>query len=59
MFAKIYDPMFAKSDKGAKAEPFYKWDAKSTYIQKPPYWEDAFMSMPALKKLKTTWSIPK
>ena len=22
MFAKIYDPMFAKSDKGAKAEPF-------------------------------------
>jgi len=58
MFAKIYDPMFAKSDKGEKAEPFYKWDAKSTYIQKPPYWEDAFMSMPALKNLRPLGVFP-
>lgn len=58
MFATIYDPMFAKTSKGEKAEPFYKWDAKSTYIQKPPYWEDEFMSMPALKNLRPLGVFP-
>jgi len=58
MFTKIYEPMFARGEKGAKADPFYKWDSKSTYIQKPPYWEDAFMSMPALKNLKPLGVFP-
>ena len=57
MFGEIYDPMFAKGAKEA-AEPFYKWDAKSTYIQKPPYWEDEFMTMPALKNLRPLGVFP-
>src|SRR5574344_1624242 len=57
MFGAIYDPMFAKGAKEA-AEPFYKWDAKSTYIQKPPYWEDEFMTMPALKNLRPLGVFP-
>ena len=34
---------------GVKVDPFYKWNTKSTYINKPPYWEDEYMQMPALK----------
>ncbi len=52
MFAKIYDPMFAKrilSD--IEISPFYKWNRKSTYINKPPYWDDEFMGKPALKNM--------
>ena len=53
MFGKIYDPMFARNGLGAKkAEPFYKWNTKSTYINKPPYWEDEYMQMPALKNMR-------
>ena len=34
---------------GVTASPFYKWNTQSTYINKPPYWEDEYMQMPALK----------
>ncbi|QKF83074.1 Fe/S-dependent 2-methylisocitrate dehydratase AcnD [Halarcobacter ebronensis] len=59
MFTEIYEPMFARSALGdIKVEPFYKWSPKSTYIQKPPYWEDEFMSMPALKNLRPLGVFP-
>lgn len=52
MFNEIYEPMFNRDGLTAvKAEPFYKWNPNSTYIQKPPYWEDEYMQMPALKNL--------
>lgn len=52
MFAKIYDPMFAKTIlEGIEISPFYKWNRQSTYINKPPYWEDEFMGKPALKNM--------
>ncbi len=52
MFAKIYDPMFAKRVLGdIEISPFYKWNRQSTYINKPPYWEDKFMGKPALKNM--------
>ena len=52
MFAKIYDPMFAKKILGdIEISPFYKWNRKSTYINKPPYWEDEFIGKPALKNM--------
>ena len=59
MFGKIYDPMFARNGLGAKkAEPFYKWNTQSTYINKPPYWEDEYMQMPALKNMRPLGVFP-
>jgi aconitate hydratase len=53
MFTQIYEPMFAREAlSDFKVSPFYNWNAKSTYIQNPPYWEDAFMGKPALKNLR-------
>jgi aconitate hydratase len=52
MFEAIYEPMFAKNIlEGVEISPFYKWNRQSTYINKPPYWEDEFMGKPALKNM--------
>lgn len=59
MFAAIYDPMFARNGlAGIKVDPFYKWNTKSTYINKPPYWEDEYMQMPALKNMRPLGVFP-
>lgn len=59
MFHDIYDPMFARNGLAAvKAEPFYRWNPNSTYIQKPPYWEDEYMGMPALKGMRPLGVFP-
>ncbi len=59
MFAAIYDPMFARNGlAGIKVDPFYKWNKKSTYINKPPYWEDEYMQMPALKNMRPLGVFP-
>lgn len=59
MFGQIYDPMFARDGSNhKKVEPFYSWNSQSTYIQKPPYWEDEYMSMPALKNMKPLGVFP-
>jgi len=59
MYNNIYDPMFNREGITAvKAEPFYKWNPNSTYIQKPPYWEDEYMQMPALKGLRPLGVFP-
>ncbi|MCV6607832.1 MAG: Fe/S-dependent 2-methylisocitrate dehydratase AcnD [Campylobacterales bacterium] len=59
MFGEIYDPMFARDGvEGEKAEPFYNWNPQSTYIQKPPYWDDEFMGRPALKDLRPLGVFP-
>ncbi|PKN15683.1 MAG: Fe/S-dependent 2-methylisocitrate dehydratase AcnD [Deltaproteobacteria bacterium HGW-Deltaproteobacteria-24] len=59
MFAAIYDPMFARNAfEGVKVEPFYHWNTQSTYINKPPYWEDEYMQMPALKNMRPLGVFP-
>jgi aconitate hydratase len=59
MFNDIYEPMFNRDGLSAiKVEPFYSWNPNSTYIQKPPYWEDEFMGMPALKDLRPLGVFP-
>ncbi len=59
MFSEVYDPMFAKNSFGEiNVEPFYNWNPKSTYIQKPPYWEEEFMGMPELKNLRALGVFP-
>ena len=59
MFSEIYDPMFAKNSLGhIKISPFYNWNTNSTYINKPPYWEDEYMGKPALKNLRPLGVFP-
>lgn len=59
MFTKIYDPMFEKSAlSDIEISPFYKWNTKSTYINKPPYWKDEFMGKPALKNMRPLGVFP-
>ena len=41
-YRDVYIPMFAKqTDADNKTKPLYDWDVRSTYIQRPPYWEGA------------------
>jgi len=59
MYNDIYDPMFAREALGdIKIDPFYKWNTNSTYINKPPYWEDEYMQMPALKGMRPLGVFP-
>jgi len=59
MFTEIYDPMFAKSAlSDIEIDPFYNWNSQSTYIQKPPYWDDEFTGRPALKNLRALGVFP-
>jgi len=59
MYNTIYEPMFARNGfSNKKAELFYKWNKQSTYIQKPPYWEDEYMQMPALKGMRPLGVFP-
>jgi len=59
MYNAIYEPMFARNSfSNKKAELFYKWNKQSTYIQKPPYWEDEYMQMPALKGMRPLGVFP-
>jgi aconitate hydratase len=59
MFGEIYDPMFARNALGdIKVDPFYNWNTQSTYINKPPYWEDEYMSMPELKGMRPLGVFP-
>lgn len=44
-YRDVYNPMFAvQVDDGEKISPLYDWNTKSTYIQRPPYWEGALAS---------------
>ena len=59
MYNDIYDPMFAREALGdIKIDPFYNWNTNSTYINKPPYWEDEYMQMPALKGMRPLGVFP-
>ncbi len=52
-FKDIYEPMFSKDIKTKKeVSPLYNWNPKSTYIRKPPYWDEEFMSKPKLINLR-------
>lgn len=48
-FKEIYIPMFDldKSDKASN--PLYDWREKSTYIRRPPYWEEHWQKNANLK----------
>lgn len=59
MYNDIYDPMFKRELlDNVKIDPFYNWNTKSTYINKPPYWEDEYMQMPALKGMRPLGVFP-
>jgi aconitate hydratase len=52
-FTQVYDPMFAiKAAMRQKAQPLYDWDTKSTYIQRPPYWEGALAGKRTMKGMR-------
>lgn len=51
-FKQIYIPMF-DLDAGVKSEsPLYDWQADSTYIRKPPYWEGALAGARTLRGMR-------
>ena len=59
MYNNIYEPMFKRELLDSiKIDPFYKWNPKSTYINRPPYWEDEYMQMPALKGMRPLGVFP-
>ena len=59
MYNDIYEPMFKRELlDNVKIDPFYKWNTNSTYINKPPYWEDEYMQMPALKGMRPLGVFP-
>ncbi|MCF1438479.1 MAG: Fe/S-dependent 2-methylisocitrate dehydratase AcnD, partial [Shewanella sp.] len=40
-FRKVYEPMFDLSvDYGEHNDPLYQWRPQSTYIRRPPYWQE-------------------
>ncbi len=52
-FRQVYDPMFSLAvDYGDETNPLYDWRPMSTYIRRPPYWEEAFVSANTLKGLR-------
>jgi len=52
-FREVYIPMFnITREAQAQVNPLYDWRPKSTYIRRPPYWEGALASKPALKGMR-------
>ncbi len=49
-FTQVYNPMFdIKAALAGKTNPLYDWDTRSTYIQRPPYWEGALAGKRTMK----------
>ncbi len=41
-YRNVYEPMFnIEVEQGEDISPLYEWQAMSTYIRRPPYWEGA------------------
>ena len=52
-FRQVYEPMFKISElHGEKVDPLYNWNPKSTYIQRPPYWEGALAGERTMKGMR-------
>jgi len=52
-FTQVYNPMFdIKAALAGKTNPLYDWDVKSTYIQRPPYWEGALAGKRTMKGMR-------
>jgi len=52
-FTQVYNPMFdIKAALAGKTNPLYDWDVKSTYIQRPPYWEGALAGKRTMKAMR-------
>jgi len=39
-FRKVYEPMFAFKANSERVSPLYSWRPMSTYIRRPPYWDN-------------------
>ncbi len=52
-FTQVYEPMFdVQAILNKKTNPLYDWDVKSTYIQRPPYWEGALAEERTMKGMR-------
>ncbi len=52
-FTQVYNPMFdIKAALAGKTNPLYDWDTRSTYIQRPPYWEGALAGKRTMKGMR-------
>ncbi|MCX7554015.1 Fe/S-dependent 2-methylisocitrate dehydratase AcnD [Marinicella sp. S1101] len=52
-FSQVYEPMFNVQEMlNKKTNPLYDWDVKSTYIQRPPYWEGALAKERTMKGMR-------
>ena len=52
-FTQVYNPMFdIKAALAGKTNPLYDWDVKSTYIQRPPYWEGALAGKRSMQGMR-------
>ncbi len=52
-FTQVYEPMFdVQAILNKKTNPLYDWDVKSTYIQRPPYWEGALAGKRSMQGMR-------
>jgi aconitate hydratase len=51
-FRDIYIPMFNIDEAEAAKSPLYDWREKSTYIRRPPYWEEDLASDRSLSNMR-------
>jgi 2-methylcitrate dehydratase (2-methyl-trans-aconitate forming) len=52
-FEAVYQPMFARSNSANDAvSPRYRWDDRSTYIRRPPYWDGNVLGTRTLKGMR-------
>ncbi|QEA40395.1 Fe/S-dependent 2-methylisocitrate dehydratase AcnD [Pistricoccus aurantiacus] len=57
-FQQVYIPMFDLDRGEAAKSPLYDWREMSTYIRRPPYWEEAFVSENSLKGMRPLAILP-
>jgi len=52
-FRDVYNPMFdLKVEYGADNDPLYQWRPMSTYIRRPPYWDEDLARERTLKNMR-------
>lgn len=51
-FQQVYALLFNTDQNNKKVSPLYNWQANSTYIRRPPYWEKILAKPSALENLR-------
>ncbi len=52
-FTQVYEPMFKLNIANENTtKPLYNWNEKSTYIQRPPYWEGALAAKRTMQNMR-------